>query len=675
MCELILMGLMALSVGAPGAEPAAREDPPYRVLVAMRFSEDRIFTPVFVDSVQRQVRDQLRNYFGGLADVQVATGHPLFTKLASQGLGSLALASPQFADLKGLDKVFLLAVDYDEGIYRIQSRQIDREVQDVGLLQIRSSPDRQWLAKVICLAVKEDFAPVATVEPPRAGKPEADLRFHGAEQHDRLSAWLQKGCVLQVFRLVHQSGGTLKSERMTSTLLHLADNDGKRATVLVSRGNPWEQTARIAGFRAIKLTTRKGRFRLRLLDAETGRPVQDCPVYANNSGFDPSERDRLLRSDVAGWVADTHEYDQVAFITIRPRSDAGIQILLPMTAEWVEQVCRIAVDPQAREKNDWHRRVRYCAQDVQTLQGCLEEVVRDINRLTESKRYEEALQRANDGANSLQPLVDTTSDRMRDLAGESKSLQFANSALLDWASHQLEDAKNRHAELRKLVQDLEETIKEVNARNRAKVLSNLARQAENAGEIDEAIKQYAAALKEWPDPATQKHLDQLSADWKIKTPEHQVARKFVFERLTAVQKAEELDRLLPEAELALATLRQVDDRLSLRKMMTLIGNGCRELADIVDALAGRDSEEDRREYEKFDKLTRRVVQFHQQILDCLNVSRPTQPASPPAGEPNSESRARPEGQTYSPAPANRAPATGLDHDEESPLDPKKASPA
>jgi hypothetical protein len=64
--SLILMALVA------AAEPlSSQADKPYVVKICLRFSDDPAFTQVFADSVRREVRDQLRNFFGPLAEVDV----------------------------------------------------------------------------------------------------------------------------------------------------------------------------------------------------------------------------------------------------------------------------------------------------------------------------------------------------------------------------------------------------------------------------------------------------------------------------------------------------------------------------------------------------------------------------------------------------------------------------
>ncbi|MBN2578162.1 MAG: hypothetical protein JXB10_04150 [Pirellulales bacterium] len=677
---LLILGLLATGTALRGAAPAAPADRPYRLLVALRFSEDPVFTSFFSGAVERQARDQLANFFGSLAEVQVAVGHPLFEKLAPRGLDDLTLAPEQFAAMKKHHKVFLVQVDFDEGMYRIRSRQLDGEVEDVGLLHHRDSPDRHWLVKALCLAVKEDFAPVAEVEP-IPGKDEVRLRFHGAGHGDRLSSWLKDGCVLQPYRRVYQAPGILRHERIRNVVLRVAPgSDGRRAVVVSSRGNPWQRTARIAGFQAIKLTTQSGCLRLRLISAETGEAARSCMVYANSRGFDETtDGDRLSQPNREGWVVAAESFDQVAFITLKQRQETAIRILLPITADWVEQTYRIPVDKRSREKDQWQRRIRYCAQDVRILQGTLEQYVQEINASNKDKRYEEALKQTQAAVTALQPMLVTASNGIHATERDGKRLQIADNSLLRWAKQQLRDVEGRQRQLQELVGDLEQTLRDMNARNRAKVLLNLAGQAEQHGNIDEAIAQYERALQEVPDQSSVKeHLDQLREDWKIKSPEHQDARDFVFQTLAKAQ-TKDIKALLPRAKSAFSVLRQWDDYLSLRMMLQTIGGLNQDLADVVDALADRESEEDRREFENYDKLTKQVLQFQEQILNYLKA-RAEKPV-PAAAEDSEEKQPKEDREAGAPGNADAAPeqtekkapaAPKVGEEEEPPLEPDKS---
>ena len=85
---------------------------------------------------------------------------------------------------------------------------MDGDVQRIGPLQSRSTPDLPWLAKAICLAVKDQFAPVALVDPGSGTR--VDLRFQGIGRGDRLEALLAEGCLLKPYRVIRRGSGALR---------------------------------------------------------------------------------------------------------------------------------------------------------------------------------------------------------------------------------------------------------------------------------------------------------------------------------------------------------------------------------------------------------------------------------------------------------------------------------
>ena len=79
------------------ARPAQSADDPYRLLICLHFSADPLFTRLYTRSLERQVQDQMANYFGALAQVRVTTTHPLITRLENSDVRKLQLSPQEFA--------------------------------------------------------------------------------------------------------------------------------------------------------------------------------------------------------------------------------------------------------------------------------------------------------------------------------------------------------------------------------------------------------------------------------------------------------------------------------------------------------------------------------------------------------------------------------------------------
>lgn len=638
LAAMLLFAVM-LARGAWAAEPGiatngggtlrARVDEPYRIVVVLRFSDDPTFTRFFAESVRREIRDQLANSFERLAEVQVVAEHPLLDKLEATSVADLTEFPATLAVQESLDKLFWVTIDGDGGSYRLQWRQVDFEVQQVGALHARSTPDRQWLAKAICLAIQEDFAPVALVEA-TDGSQKVRLRFHGVQRSAKLKAWLDGGCVLQPLWAVRGKDGRLAHTPIPHTILSIPKGqDATEAEVVSGRANPWKRTARVAGFRAIKLTTQTGRFRLRLVNSQTGAPALSCTVAANSRGFEfLGDRDRLPFPDPDGCVVADRSFDHLAYVTISQGKSAIHRLLLPITSDWWELDYQVSVEPQAEAKSDWHRRLRYRVQDVQVIQSLLDQSIREVNALNQEKRYEEALQKLKAATSQLQPLVDAAQKGIAGLETQSQTLDLSQNPLLAWAREQVQEVQQRQKELGKLEEELQATIRDVDARNRAKVLVRLAAQAESAGNFDDAIAKYDLALKEWPDqPQVQQRAHELREAWKIKGPEHERARDFVFRRFLAAR-VDEIESLLPEARKALETLQEAGDKLTARQLFKSIGDHYRDLADVMESLAARNSQSDRQEAQKYAKLGESLDRLRSDVKEYLEGRRPA--GRPPA---------------------------------------------
>ncbi len=666
------LGILLAAGRAAGEELPSRADEPYRIVVALTVSDDPTFTRYFADSVRREVRDQLAHYFGSLAEVQVVEEHAILNRLAGTSLAELAELPPGLAGEASLDKLFLMAIDGDGGAYRVQWRQLDFEVGQAGPLRSRSTPDRQWLAKAIALAVKEDFAPVARVEAAE-GDAKVRLVFHGAGRSPKLLASLEAGCVLQPFWVIRGKEGTLTRSPVPHTVLSIDPGQDPRTAAVVSGiASPWKRTPRVAGFQAIKLSTQSGRFRLRLVNAQTGAPVLACTVSASSRGFEGlTDRDRLPDPNPEGFVVGPRPFDNMAYVTIAQGKSAVFRFLLPITADWNEVEYQLPLEPMAQAKNEWHRQLRYRIQDVQVLQSTLDQAIREVNALNRDKQYEEALRKVKGAAELLKPMVQAATSAVEGLEAEARRLKLPPNALLAWTREQLQDVEHRREELGKLGEDLAAAMRDLDAGKRAQVLVRLAAQAESAGQIDDAIEKYGLALRERPDqPQVQEHLEGLREAWRIKSPEHQRARSFVRDKFARAG-VDELPDLLPEAARALAALRGVDDYLTARQFLRAVGEHYRELADLTVLLAGRTGEADRQEAQKYVKVAEEFEQLRAQIKQYLDnrgkpaAAAPAPPPKPPAetkppgAKPKPEAKPKPaEGKPPEGKPAEGKPAEG-----------------
>jgi tetratricopeptide (TPR) repeat protein len=637
MHSMLITSLLSFAAASGAAELESKVDEPYRLTVCLGFSDDPMFTPFFTASVGRQVRDQLANYFGELVELEVVSEHALLDSAARGGLPELAV-SPEQLDEHGVDdKLLLAAIDFDAGLYRVEWRQLDGQMGRIGPARSRTTPDRQWLAKAISLAIKEDFAPVARVLP-RSGRAQVELEFQGSGLGRRLADLLADGCVLEPYWVIRQKGGELARVPIPYAVLRLAPGGNlTKASVVSSLPDPWRRTARVAGFQAIKLSTCTGRFRLRLVDARSGSPVQSCQVYANSHGFDEiGDQDRLDPPDRHGYVIAPRPFDHLAYVEIAQTGGSISRILLPITDTWCEQVCKLRVEEHGAEKGDFQRQVTVLVQDVQVLESMLDQRVRQLNQLNENKQYEEALQQLRAAVRTVGPLVQTAGRDVVRLQAQAAELEIDSDKRLAWAAEQVGEVGGRVADLREMDGKLEKTIEQTIALNLATVQARLAEDLVKQGDVDQAIANYREAVRLSPQAEFQQRLDELQATWEIKDNDHRAARSFVFE-IWPKTSITRLDEVQPEAERAFGKLEQVDDYLTARRLLKTTGEHLRELSDLVDMLSQRNTEADREQCEEYIELTDRMARFQLDVGAYLKdrlEKPPEADAAPPKEHPD-----------------------------------------
>ncbi len=611
-----LVGWLALGAAVWADGLSANVGEPYTMTVCLRFSDDPVFTRFYTHSVRRQVHDQLADYFGSLVELEVVSEHPFGESIGEAGLAGLTVEPEQFDRVPIAEKLFLGTIDFEAGQYRLAWRQIDGEMQRVGPLRGRATPDRQWLAKAVCLAVRDDFAPVAVVEP--AGTDAARLEFRGAGRGTRLASLLAEGCVLQPYWVIRRQGGALSRTPIPYTLLRIEPGaDATRAAVVSSLPDPWKRTARVAGFQAIKLNTRSGRFRLRLVDAESGAPVQNCQVYANSRGFDHlGDADRLDPPDRHGWVIAPKPFSDLAYVEIVQSGGAVSRLLLPITDAWCEEVCKLRVEEKAADKGDWQRDAAVLVQDVQVLQGMLDQYVRQLNLHNERKQYEQALEHVRIAVRTLDPLRETIRRDAADLRARAGTLDLDSDQRLAWIAERVGEVDVRVEELGAMEAKLEETIRKVESGNLAAVQAQLAEDLVRQGDVEGAIANYREAVRLSPESGFARRLQELESTWQIKDEGHRVARAFVFETW-ADARITQFEKRLPEAQEAFKKLVEVDDHLTARRLLKSTDEHLRELSDLVDMLLPRTGEADREDREKYIALADEMARFQLEVSAYL----------------------------------------------------------
>ena len=180
------------------------------------------------------------------------------------------------------EKRFVFLLDFEEDVYSLIWRQFDGDVRQAGPLRVRTTADRSLVGKELCLAIQEDFAPVAVVV--RHGDDEATVEFRGEAWQDRLAQHIQPGCVLRLLAVEETKNGKQRIKSIENTLLIL-NNVGRRMTARVesNKSDPFHTSGATAGFFVMKVATQQGSLQIRLVDAQ-------FRLQGNGNQEDPARR-------------------------------------------------------------------------------------------------------------------------------------------------------------------------------------------------------------------------------------------------------------------------------------------------------------------------------------------------------------------------------------------------
>src|SRR5262245_15318237 len=80
----LVCGLVLSSRALASLDP--EPDKPYHLQLVLAFAEHRVFTPVFREQVERELRDGLQTAFADAVKVTVVGEHPLLDDVRSKGL-------------------------------------------------------------------------------------------------------------------------------------------------------------------------------------------------------------------------------------------------------------------------------------------------------------------------------------------------------------------------------------------------------------------------------------------------------------------------------------------------------------------------------------------------------------------------------------------------------------
>ncbi|MCA9162485.1 MAG: hypothetical protein KDA62_05880 [Planctomycetales bacterium] len=658
---------LASVVAAPGNESTAANST-YDVAVCLRVSDSPQFTPLYRENLRQQIEGQLNSFFGAFAQVSVlSSGHPLIDEYRGRPASEPADVD-ELWDRLPHEKTLIATVDFRQQRYQVELRELDRERRQETPVYHGSTPDRLWLAKSICLAIKDHLALVAEITPGTFTNSVA-IQFRGDQHRQPLVNMLGESSVMQPYWVLRRRDGSRVRHPIPNTLLRVHPNQSlNKADVITSRNQPWARTAAVVGFEAIKVTTQPGRIRLRLVDAATGDPVIQCNVLVNDSGFDKfSAGDNVGSPDRDGYVTVPRSLRGVAFVKVSQGSTAVIQVPLPIDASFAEHEIKVPVDSEPGKRMEFDRRLRFLMQDVQTLAAMQSDAFREVNQLNskDNKQYEQALTRAEQTTRGVAPLLIDAKDRFRVAVKDVETLNLQD-ARIPYMEEQLKRIEDQHRSLGELANNLKEAIDTREAGKRAKVLLDLARQAEQEGDIDEALARYQLAQDELEQPQVTARMDSIRKLWDItNSPKRQTAHNFIYNEWANAELTE-IKTLLPRVEDAFATLKADGDYLRGWKLIRTIDAHLADLGALVDQLSLRAGDGDE-ELGTYQQLTQDLAELQERVATFVaEASAAEQPPAEPAAANNAPAAAG----NANPPPATNAPPAKSPLEEEEEEEPR-----
>jgi hypothetical protein len=607
-------------------------DKPYQLDVVLHFAEHRVFTPVFKDQVERELRDSLRAALGDLAKVEVVRPepgkHPRLKEVLDKGLQT---ALDGWKDVSPVKTHFVL-IDYDNGQYQVRARQYDGLTAQASPVARRDrTPDRQFVARTAALLVDRDFGPVGTVIPKSADKVHVTLK--GGKLGVPLKRWVHKGDVFVLVR-ISQAGGALHAQPVPWALLRVEDepgDDGCDAQLFHRHPDPLADRAGTLGFRCLKIATVQAPLRLRLVKARARSvtPEPNVQLHVRQTSFSDEVNKLQGVTDADGYFDTVREeqrpvrFDRVAFVSVLTDNVVRARIPVALVEDRVV-VCPVTISHDAvtslhLERDFWVQRLH----DSQLL---LTTLFRELQVMVgKSEQRATALEKAQARLAALDDDLDRfTKEQGRLEARAAEARKAAPGTRLDLAEglQKLRDLKEGRNDLQRFAAGLEKILKEENdpVRKQLRALVEEAHLRERAFEFDEAIQRYQKALDGGlNDPALRDHLDKLKKDWQLAGDEHQKAREFIYQ----VWPGLDLDGLrarLPEARKAFQTCQAAGDALTPRKLLVATNAHVRKLKEQHDALQPDVIEDHKKKAEALLEVTEGINKLREEVTSYIDRS-------------------------------------------------------
>lgn len=624
MLRILQTVLMVLSISSPIQAALDPEiDKPYHLQLVLSFAERRVFTPVFRENVERELRDSLQTAFGAVVNVTAVREHPLLAEAWSKGLQKTLDGIRLVSDTK----THFVLIDHDKGHYEIQARQHDGST-GLASPEVRRArtADRLLVARAAALMVEQDFGAIGTL-PPVAGKQEQGqsitVSVKGGQLGPGVERLVKKEEVFLVAQITQTAAG-LRSVLVPGVVLQAAEEprDGACVCWLYYRYVPALPAGTgVLGFRAVKVATTESRLRLRVVRNDDRREALTGLNVALSSGLaGPAETQSTSLGEP---LLSRHTYRHLAFAQIYKGN-------VPLTGRFpvpvlgdVAQPCPVGVTPEAERRGAVETRLRNWGSrwyDAWLVYGSL---VADFNKTSETAP-ETALKTSRQGLAQLGSDLVSLDGELGAIRAEAGKPELGLVTELAEGQQRLKELRSRYDTLVKSVDDLEKALaKQKDPRiKELQALLNRARVLESELEFDQALALYGKVLADAPAAAQglHEHVKKLRDGWALKDEEHRDARAFVYETWSSLKEAARIKDRLPDAWRFFDVCRKAGDRLTLRKLLRVSKDFAARLAKEYEALRPDASDDDRKAAETIAETSTDLVKLIKAVSEEVEKS-------------------------------------------------------
>jgi hypothetical protein len=601
---------LALFAPVARAELDAGVKKPYQLQVVLQIGNNRVFTPLFQEQVQRDVQNQLRIAFGDLARVQVKRHHPILREVEAKGLS----AAVEGWDALSEQTTHVVLLDYLAGVYLIGTRFHDGATGQAGpLTKFKRINNRTEVAAAISQLIEESFSPVGAVTAVAANGQDVTLTLQGGDLGVPLDRWVARGDVFALSRII-AAGGQERAERVEWAMLEVLETPKKGVCDCRYRHRYKEDSLKAVagtlGFRALRLPTATGVVKVQLLDDTTLKPLDGVRVRVQRP--DSKAKPEECLTDRDGLAISKGSFAHCAWVQVLSGDTVRAQFPVALL-EGRTVVARVKIQEDRESlasfevrRDAWLRRVydnvRMSSERALDLQGQLNQ----------------SLEAARDAGRKSLPLLDAEiaylereHDELGGLAREKKV-----STDLREGQQQIDALRKQAKELRAFVDRLDGVLKESAGDEKALGLHKLIERAqllEAEADFAEAIRLYDQVVLANPDQTAKikTHVDQLKKTWNEKKDEN--ARKFVYQVWPTLGVAD-LGKSMDQAKSALAACKKADDKLTVRKMLRVNVAHTVDIKTQLERLKRSDKADNRDQAKALAQVARALTELHNDAM-------------------------------------------------------------